>query len=993
MAEVGSSYLTIIPKFKNLKGSIDDALGAVGGQAGAKAGERIGSAIHVGVKRGTDKAKQSIIGIGAAIGAMSSVTSAAMSSISSHLGSAVSRLDTLKNYPRVMQALGFSAFESSQSIQTMDDRLKTLPTRLDDMTNTVKGLAVITKDLDLATDSGLALNDMLLASGSNQMICNAAMEQFRQMLAKGKPDMQDWKSLMQAMPGQLDQLAKSMLGPTATANDLYFALGGGGKKATISMEDLLKAMIKLDKEGGENITSFQQQAEEATKGVGTATANMENSITKGVTAVMDAIGQERISGVLNGTRDAIKNVFNVTAEGIRVALPLLEEYGPKALDIFSNIAPPVIASAGSFKLLAGASKALKGAGIRSVGDGLAWISLNAGKARLAIKGLFTAHPLLIAISAAVAALTPLVKKNFDSWVEAGKLEKAVRGFNDAMSDTTSALAYTGGIKGVGKAATQAKSGVEDLRKATERHTRAIRENFDEAKKQLQPLSEVVKIIDEYTGKTDLNAEAQGKVSWAIREINKQLGLNISQQDVAAGKYKDANGVVHNLKDSIYELIEAKKREIIFAAQEKTMTELYQKRAEDLKRLTEAQGKYNDKLRDLKKQYGEAVQRAKDGRYSIANSMTEDQFIKSSGDLKELKKSLDNAKQGLHDTEKGIRDCNEAMGDMQTSTGFLKNVLETLGGKPLFKNLKIDSKELAKQLEQVGVKSSDLERIGSQGFSQLATACKGNIKQIVAAIKNYNGVKLLNKDGKIVADSSLLVDAQGKVYEWNGTELINKETNAKADVTTVVDATGHVLEWDGTKLVNKSAEAAVEDGGVVTATDDAQKYQDTPLDDKYAVSSVDSESVRQAQADVDYREAHPPRDQHATTVVDNVVNFFKNIFTHEEEHAAGGIRYHAQGAVVTRAMPLDIVGEDGAEAIVPLTNRQYSQPFADIIAEGVSDKLGGKSVEELSILHEIAGLLRQLNAKDNSVYMDGGKISETLAQRSRALAEGRGYVYR
>lgn len=988
MAEVGSSYLTIIPKFKNLKGSIDDALGAVGGQAGTKAGERIGSAIHVGVKRGTDKAKQSIIGIGAAIGAMSSVTSAAMSSISSHLGSAVSRLDTLKNYPRVMQALGFSAFESSQSIQTMDDRLKTLPTRLDDMTNTVKGLAVITKDLDLATDSGLALNDMLLASGSNQMICNAAMEQFRQMLAKGKPDMQDWKSLMQAMPGQLDQLAKSMLGPTATANDLYFALGGGGKKATISMEDLLKAMVKLDKEGGENITSFKQQAEEATKGVGTSASNMENAITKGITAVMDAIGQERISGVMNTLRDSIKGAFNVISDAIRVALPLLEEYGPKVLDIFGKLAPPVIASAGSFKLLAGASKALKVAGIKGIGDAFAWVSLNAGKATLAIKRMFTAHPILLAISAAFAVLTAVLKKGFDSWVEAGKLEKAVRGFNSAMSDTTSALAYTGGIKGVSKAATQAKTGVEDLRKATERHTRAIRENFDEAKKQLQPLGEVVKIIDEYTGKTDLNAEAQGKVSWAIREINKQLGLNISKQDVAAGKYKDQNGVVHNLKDSIYELIEAKKREIIFSAQEKTMTELYQKRAEDIKRVSEAQEKYNEKVRNLKQIYADSEGFA----FSIADQMTEEQYIKSNGDLKELKKSLDNAKQGLHDTEKGIRDCNEAMGDMQTSTGFLKNVLETLGGKPLFKNLKLDSKELAKQLEQVGVKSSDLERIGSQGFSQLATACKGNIKQIVAAIKNYNGVKLLNKDGKIVADSSLLVDAQGKVYEWNGTALINKETNAKADVTTVVDATGHILEWDGTKLVNKSANAAVEDSGVVTATDDAQKYDDTPLDDKYAESSVDSESVRQAQADVDYREQHPPKDQHATTVIDNITNFFRNIFTHEEEHAAGGIRYHAKGAVVTRAMPLDIVGEDGAEAIVPLTNRQYSQPFADIIAEGVTDKLGGKGVEELSILHEIAGLLRQLNAKDSSVYMDGGKISETLAQRSRALSEGRGYVY-
>lgn len=990
MAEVGSSYLTIIPKFKNLKGSIDDALGAVGGQAGAKAGERIGSAIHVGVKRGTDKAKQSIIGIGAAIGAMSSVTSAAMSSISSHLGSAVSRLDTLKNYPRVMQALGFSAFESSQSIQTMDDRLKTLPTRLDDMTNTVKGLAVITKDLDLATDSGLALNDMLLASGSNQMICNAAMEQFRQMLAKGKPDMQDWKSLMQAMPGQLDQLAKSMLGPTATANDLYFALGGGGKKATISMEDLLKAMVKLDKEGGENITSFKQQAEEATKGVGTSASNMSNAVTKGITAVMDAVGQERISGVMNTLRDSIKGAFNVISDAIRVALPLLEEYGPKALDVFSKLAPPVIASAGSFKLLAGASKALKVAGIKGIGDAFAWVSLNAGKATLAIKRMFTAHPILLAISAAFAVLTAVLKKGFDSWVEAGKLEKAVRGFNSAMSDTTSALAYTGGIKGVSKAATQAKAGVEDLREATERHTRAIRENFDEAKKQLQPLGEVVKIIDEYTGKTDLNAEAQGKVSWAIREINKQLGLNISKQDVATGKYKDQNGVVHNLKDSIHELIEAKKREIIFAAQEKTMTELYQKRAEDLKRLSDAQDKYNEKVRNLKQIYADSAEHG--GSFSIANQMSEEEYLKSNSSLQELKKSLDNAKQGLHDTEKGIRDCNEAMGDMQTSTGFLKNVLETLGGKPLFKNLKIDSKELAKQLEQVGVKSSDLERIGSQGFSQLATSCKGNIKQIVAAIKNYNGVKLLNKDGKIVADSSLLVDAQGKVYEWNGTELINKETNAKADVTTVVDATGHILEWDGTKLVNKSANAAVEDSGVVTATDNTQKYDDTPLDDKYAASSVDSESVRQAQADVDYREQHPPKDQHATTVIDNITNFFRNIFTHEEEHAAGGIRYHAKGAVVTRAMPLDIVGEDGAEAIVPLTNRQYSQPFADIIAEGVTDKLGGKNVEELSILHEIAGLLRQLNAKDSSVYMDGGKISETLAQRSRALAEGRGYVY-
>ena len=37
------------------------------------------------------------------------------------------------------------------------------------------------------------------------------------------------------------------------------------------------------------------------------------------------------------------------------------------------------------------------------------------------------------------------------------------------------------------------------------------------------------------------------------------------------------------------------------------------------------------------------------------------------------------------------------------------------------------------------------------------------------------------------------------------------------------------------------------------------------------------------------------------------------------------------------MPLDIVGEAGAEAIVPLTNRKYSQPFIDLLADGINQK--------------------------------------------------------
>ena len=58
-----------------------------------------------------------------------------------------------------------------------------------------------------------------------------------------------------------------------------------------------------------------------------------------------------------------------------------------------------------------------------------------------------------------------------------------------------------------------------------------------------------------------------------------------------------------------------------------------------------------------------------------------------------------------------------------------------------------------------------------------------------------------------------------------------------------------------------------------------------------------------------------------------------------------MRYHANGAIANRpgaGVPLDIVGEAGAEAIVPLTNRKYSRPFARTIAEQMKQVGGGVS---------------------------------------------------
>ena len=86
------------------------------------------------------------------------------------------------------------------------------------------------------------------------------------------------------------------------------------------------------------------------------------------------------------------------------------------------------------------------------------------------------------------------------------------------------------------------------------------------------------------------------------------------------------------------------------------------------------------------------------------------------------------------------------------------------------------------------------------------------------------------------------------------------------------------------------------------------------------------------------------------------------------HADGGIvpRYHAPGGIATRAVPLDIVGEAGAEAIVPLTNRKYAMPFVGMIAEETSKAMRHRD-------------MRVTN--NTNVYINGAEIK---AKSPRAL---------
>lgn len=289
---------------------------------------------------------------GAVAGVVSSVFEKAMGVVSSSIDSAVSRVDTMNNFPRVMEGLGYSADSAAASIQLMSDHLTGLPTRLDAMTTSVQKIVPTVKDVGKATGIMLSFNDALLAGGASTQVQEAALEQFSQVLAKGKPELEDWRSIQTAMPGQLDQVAQAMLGAGASSNDLYEAM----KDGTVSIEDFEQAFIDLDQNGLEGFASFAEQAKTGTAGIATSFANLQNAVTKAVAKVIDAIGVENITAPIESARTAINGAADWLAGKVEWAKGILGKLG-------EGIDPS------KFERLSNALGAI-GDGISSLDDGL-----------------------------------------------------------------------------------------------------------------------------------------------------------------------------------------------------------------------------------------------------------------------------------------------------------------------------------------------------------------------------------------------------------------------------------------------------------------------------------------------------------------------------------------------------------------------------------------------------------------------------------------------
>lgn len=284
--QLAQAYVQIVPSMKGVGKAIENAFDGLSKSTGQKAGQSIGSGLSGGFA-----AK-----VGAVAGIASTVFSKVASVVTGSLNSAISRADQMNNFPKVMKNLGYSSEDAAASIKKISSALDGLPTTSSAMTGMVQQLAPLTSNLDQATNIALAFNNAMLAGGASTMEQENALTQYTQMLSAGKVDMQAWRSIQAAMPGQLNQVAEAMLGAGKNSNDLYEAM----KNGSISFDDFNKKVMELNQNGFGKYASFAQQAKDATQGIGTAMENVQNRVAKAVQKVIEAVGVENIAGAING---------------------------------------------------------------------------------------------------------------------------------------------------------------------------------------------------------------------------------------------------------------------------------------------------------------------------------------------------------------------------------------------------------------------------------------------------------------------------------------------------------------------------------------------------------------------------------------------------------------------------------------------------------------------------------------------------------------------
>lgn len=251
--------------------------------------------------------------------------SKAIGVMTQNIDKAIGRIDTMNNFPKIMEMFGVSTDEANASIKRIDKSVRGLPTSLDQAVAGVQDIFMVTKDLKKAEKMFQAINDsaMVFANGSTQSV-NLFIYAYKQAMAQGKMSAGDFNQMNSAIPGLMDKVAESM--------GITFAeLKEGLSKGEISMEQFNSTLQKLDTEGVGSMSALQSAAKTSTGGIQTSISNMRTAIVRGISNMISKVNESLapfggLSGVLSSVGKVGEQAFTKLGNILGLVIPKLVNF-------------------------------------------------------------------------------------------------------------------------------------------------------------------------------------------------------------------------------------------------------------------------------------------------------------------------------------------------------------------------------------------------------------------------------------------------------------------------------------------------------------------------------------------------------------------------------------------------------------------------------------------------------------------------------------------
>lgn len=253
--------------------------------------------------------------------------------VSQNMDRASQRIDTMNNYPKVMELFGVSADEASESIKRIDESVQGLPTSLDQAVAGVQDLFTVTGDLGKSEAMFKSINDsaMVFANGSTGAV-DRFIYGYKQALSAGKVSAQDFNQMNEAIPGLMSKVAESM-------GISYKELKDGLSDGSISIDQFNDALHKLDTDGTGSMEALSKSAHTATGGIQTSIANAKTALVRGVANIMKSVDKAlEPFGGLTGVISKLGQIGEKVFSGLGQIIPIII---PPLLQIIQSIIPPL----------------------------------------------------------------------------------------------------------------------------------------------------------------------------------------------------------------------------------------------------------------------------------------------------------------------------------------------------------------------------------------------------------------------------------------------------------------------------------------------------------------------------------------------------------------------------------------------------------------------------------------------------------------------------